>query len=531
MGNMRKLLTLNTYLQAFLVFTAAVLAFLPTTKMFFYLDEWGALYEFTHTPYRFYLFTTNNYYLLYKMFGVNATGYFVVGTIIYALSVVLFYFFVSNLVKNKTLGLVAGLLYATTPVGISTATMIWTYVAEGGYPLTIMLLALLSLYLLYLRKKKVSYFVLIALGFLLFLELEPRRVFMFLPIMLLFDYAVGFDRLIPGIGFFIRQAVLLGTFLIYYKYDVTLSKILTTGKIVFSNTSSLDGGAKLEFGLKALTHMKPLVTLTNILLGGPWVLLTDRLTGYVNFNDVKQVFWVVVITLVVALGLVVLAWKVKREWGLLSLFSLGWMYINVLGIYVFSSPGISDTTHRTLSPAAPAYALFYTISGISIYTFLKKRKLVQARYLNRLALAALLLVIGINFAATHYIFERFNNFHSYPARAFFKDLKGFYSTLSSNPILYIESARTPKVKYQLSRIYGGNPYGNGSSIAAFYPEIKKEEIAVVSNLTEVEKFIGKDPAKINQVFAFYYDEHGLQNKTDIIRAELATSIGKDKTTP
>lgn len=523
---MRKFLSSNTYLQTLIVFATAVLAFFPTTKMFFYLDEWGALYDFTHTPYRFYLFTTNNYYLLYKMFGVNATGYFVVGTLIYALSVVLFYFLVSNLLKNKMLGLVAGLLYATTPVGISTATMIWTYVAEGGYPLTIMLLVLLSAYLLYFRKKKISYFVLVALGFLFFLELEPRRVFMFLPILFLFDYVVGFKRLIPSIGFFIRQGILLGSFIFYYRYDVTLSKILTTGKIVLADTSSLDGGAKLEFGLKSLTHIKPLVTLTNMLLGGPWVLLTDRLTGYVDFNDVEQVFWVVVITLFVALGLVVLSWRVKREWGLLSLFSLGWMHINVLGIYIFSSPGISDTTHRTLSPAAPAYALFYAISGISLYTFLKKKKIISIRSLNRLTLVALLVVVGTNFAVTNYTFERFNEFHSYPARAFFKDIKEFYPTLSPNPLLYIESSRIPKIKYQLSRIYGGNPYGNGSSITAFYPEIKKEEIAVVSNLAEVEKFIGEDPAKINHVFAFYYDEHGLQNKTDIIRAELSANISK-----
>ena len=147
MNKLLKIITQNTYAQAFIVVLVAVLAFLPTLEMFFYLDEWGALYDFTHGKYSNQIFTTYNYYLLYKLFGLNATGYYAVGVLIYALSVVLFYIFASDLLKNKLFGLAAGLLYATSPVGTTTVTMIWTYVAEGGYPLTIMLLLLLYLFL------------------------------------------------------------------------------------------------------------------------------------------------------------------------------------------------------------------------------------------------------------------------------------------------------------------------------------------------------------------------------------------------
>lgn len=519
---MLKKLTSNTFVHVFIVAFAAITAFWPTLQMFFYLDEWGALYDFTHGG-TYEIFTTHNYYLLYKLFGLNATGYFGVGILIYALSVIIFYVFVSDLLKNKLFGLVAGLLYATSPVGTTTTTMIWTYVAEGGYPLTIMLLLLLYLFLRYFREKKSIYFLLVVLGFAFFLELEPRRVFLFLPILFLFDWVISNKKLLPTLGFFVRQIIIFVSFIAYYNYDIALSEIVTTGKISIAE-SLLDGGAKLDFGIKSLTHMKPIVTLTNVLLGGPWVLLANRLTGYVDLYNVEHMRILVIVTITVAIALVALAWKVKREWGLLSMFALGWVHLNVLGFYIFSSPGVSDTTHRTLSLAAPGYALFFTISGFALYTFIKKQKTKQVNHLSRAFILALLLLIGVNLMATHYSFNKFVSFHSKPARAFFKNLKNFYPTLPQNSLIYIETPKNPHLKYQLSRIYGGNPYGVGATIAVFYPEVKKEEISVTHNYQDVEKFVKDDPSKINRVFAFYYDEKGLQDKTIEKRAKLKNNL-------
>lgn len=520
---MLKKLATNTFVNIFIVAFAAVAAFWPTLQMFFYLDEWGALYEFTHQPYEFNLFTTNNYYILYKLFGLNATGYYAVGVLIYALSAVLLYVFACELFKNKMMGLVAGLLYATTPVGTNTATMIWTFVVEGGYPLTIMLILLLYLFLKYFREKKLIYFILVALGFAFFLELEPRRVFLFLPILFLFDWAINNKRFLPTPGFFVRQPVLLATFIAYYNFDIGLSEIVRTGKISIAE-STLGGGAKLDFGIKALAHFKPFVSLTNVLLGGSWVFVANRLTGYVDMYNVDHMRILSIFTTAIAIALVALAWKVKREWGLLGTFALGWVYSNVLGFYIFSSPGVSDTVHRTLSIAAPGYALFFTISGFALYTFLKRRKWMSGKFLNRVFIIAFLLFTGTNLLATHYNFNKFTSFHGKPARAFFKNLKTFYPTLPKNSLIFIETPRSAHLKYQLSRIYGGSPIGSAASIASFYPEIKKEELILVYNLVEVESFVGSDPTKIDRVFGFYFDQTGLQNKTEETRAKLKEKI-------
>lgn len=519
---MLKNIAKNTFIHILLLFIVAVFTFLPALEMLFYLDEWGNLYDFTHSEYKFSVFTAHIMYLLYRLFGADATGWFGVGIVVFALSVVTFYFFVQLLLKNKMLALIAALLYATTPVGTNTVTMIWTFVAEGGYPLNIALLVLLYLLLRYFRQRRIFYFFVVVIGFLVFLELEPRRVFLFLPILILFDYLINFKKIIPNAGFMTRLLPLFIGFVAYNKYDVSLSKIISTGKIILNESASAyDWQTKLHLGIDSLTHIEPLVTLTNILLAGPWVLLSERLTGYVDLADVRQLYLLVVVVLSVAIALVVVAFRVKREFGLVSLFSLGWIYINIWGIYVFSSPGISETTHRTLSLAAPAYALFVTVSGYTLFLFLKKNKNKLSKKLNSIFLFALVFILAVNFLATRYNFEKFNDFRSRAARAFFKDLKNFYPTLPPNSILYIQTPANPQIKYRLSRIYGGN-YGAGGTIAVFYPELTKEEINVTREYQDVEKFVEGDPTKIDHVFAFYFDEKGLSDKTVNTRSDLQT---------
>lgn len=517
----------NTFIHILLLFIVAVFTFLPALEMIFYLDEWGNLYEFTHGDFRYSQFTTRIMHLLYSLFGVDATGWFGVGIAVFALSVVAFYFFVWLLLKNRMLAFVAGLIYATTPVGTNTVTMIWTFVAEGGYPLNIALIVLLYTLLKYFRERKIFYYILVFVAFMLFLELEPRRVFLFLPILVLFDYLINFKKIIPNIGFIARVLPLFIGFVAYYKYDVSLSKIISTGSIVLADQTGYDWQTKLRLGVEAPFHLQPLVTLTNILLGGPWVFLSEYISEYINPMDVKQIYLLVVIVLFIVIALVVLTWKTKREFGLLVLFSLGWIYTNIWGFYVFSSPGISDTAHRTLSIAAPAYALFITISGFALYSFLKKRKsrfnkkiwLLRNKNLNSIFVLAFVILLSVNFFATRYNFNKFNDFRSRPARAFFKDLKNFYPTLPANSLLYFQTPENPQIKYRLSRIYGGN-YGAGGTLAVFYPELTMKEIKVVREYVEVEEFVGNDLSKIDQVFAFYFDENGLSDTTDKTRSNL-----------
>ncbi|TSC88497.1 MAG: hypothetical protein G01um10145_900 [Microgenomates group bacterium Gr01-1014_5] len=512
----------NSYLNTLIVAGAAIFTFFPTVENFFYLDEWGNLYEWTHGyPYVSAIFTVNIFRFLFDTFYLNSTGYFVAALTVYTASVVIFYLFVARLLNNKVLGLVAGLLYATSPIGITTTTMVWTYVAEGGYPLTVMLLMLLYLFWRYFTEKKKIYLIAGFFAFMLFNELEPRRAFMFFPILVLFDYMFNHVKKILSLGFIARTVALFALFVSYYKYDVSLTKIFATGKIIFSEAAStFDWHTKLILGRDSLTDPRPLITLTNILLAGPWIFISERLAGYVDLADINEIRFLVITTLVVVLSLIVVAWKVKREWGQILLFSLGWVHINVLGIYIFSSPGVSEAVHRTLSLAAPGYALFVTVSGAALYTFLTRRTKIADPTLKRIFIFAFLLILTGNFLATRSNFEKFNAFHSRPARAFFSDLKRYYPTLPENPLIYIDTPNDARTKYVLSRIYGGNNYGASATMAVFYPGRTKEDVVVARDLVTVEKFTGTDKAKIDRVFAFYFDSNGLRDTTSDIRKEL-----------
>ena len=524
---MLKRIAENSLLQILIITFVAILNFLPTLQMFFYLDEWGALYDFTHSEYKYYVFTTHIMYGLYRLFGTDPTGYFAIGIVVFTLSVILFYLLASALFKNKMLGFVAGLVYATAPIGITTATMVWTFVTEGGYPLTVALLLLLHLLFQYFRRRKVYYYLLVLIGFFIFLELEPRRVFIFLPILILFDYLVNFREnfkvVFPKLGFFVRALSFFGVFIVYYKYNLTLSGIFATGRIVFNESATTyDGLAKFWLGVDTFTHIKPLVTMMNVLLGGPWVFLTGRITEYIDPNDPAQIYFLVFLVLSLAVTSVILIWKTSRDLGILALLGLVWIYINIFCIYVFSSPGISDTTHRTLSLAVPGYALFYTALGAALYRYLKNRKKLS-KNLNNIFILATFVFVGVNFLATRYHFEQFNNFRSYASRAFFKDLKSYYPNFPANSLLYFQTPESPQIKYKLSRIYGGSPIGAGATIAIFYPELKKEEIIVTRERADVEKFIEDDPDKIDKVFTFYFDEKGLSDQTQKFRSDLKQS--------
>ncbi|MBI2268240.1 MAG: hypothetical protein HYU80_02190 [Candidatus Blackburnbacteria bacterium] len=523
---MLKKLSSNTYIHIILVFAVAVLAFLPTLKMYFYMDEWGNLYEWTHNyEYKYSVFPGEVFHFLFKTFGLNATGYYATGLLVYALSVVIFYLFVSRLLRNKLLGFIAGLVYATCPIGINTVQMVWTYVAEGGYPLTVALLTLLYLIVGYFQEKKIYYFILAAVCFLLFLEFEPRRVFLFLPLLFLFDYFYNYKKIIPSVGFFLRQATFFLIFVAYYRYNVTLSNIILHSGVAFwSGASTFDWQTKANFSKVALTSPEPLISLTNILLAGPWIFLSERLKGHVDLVDIKQVYQVVVITLAAVVAIIAIALKTKKQWGLLLLFSLGWIYANILGFYIFSSPGVNDAPHRYLSLAAPGYALFVTLSITSLYAFFVRRNKKAKPKLKKVFAALLFGIIAVNFLATKINFDKFNDFHGTPARAFYKDLKNFYPTFPSDSLIYFETPPSAAIKYKLSRIYGGNNYGIAATIAVFYPERKKEELQVVRDYVLVEKFIGNDSTKIDRVFAFYYDKTGLQNKTEETRAKLREKI-------
>ncbi|OGY09549.1 MAG: hypothetical protein A2782_03325 [Candidatus Blackburnbacteria bacterium RIFCSPHIGHO2_01_FULL_43_15b] len=512
----------NTPLNLTIVLATAIITFFPTLKMYFFMDEWGNLYEWTHGyQYRYSVFPGEVFHFLFETFGLNATGYYATGLVGYALSVVIFYLLVSRTLKSKLLGLIAGLVYATCPIGINTVQMVWTYVAEGGYPLTIALLILLYLMVGYFQEKKIYYFILVSVCFLLFLELEPRRVFLFLPLLFLFDYFYNFKKIIPNVGFFLRQAILLFIFVAYYRYNVTLSNIILHSGVVFlSGASTFDWQTKANFSKVALASPQPLISLTNILLAGPWIFISERLKGHVDLVDIKQVYQVVIATLSLAGLIVVLALKTKKQWGLLLLFSLGWIYANILGFYIFSSPGVNDAPHRYLSLAAPGYALFVTLSIASLYAFFAKRNKKAKPKLKKVFVAILLGIIVVNFLSVKTNFDKFNDFHGKPARAFYKSLKEYYPTLPPDSILYFQTPPSPAVKYKLSRIYGGSNYGVPATIAVFYPERKKEELVWATDLVKVEEFIKSDKTRIDRVFAFYYDDNGLWDKTEEVRKKL-----------
>ena len=75
------------------------------------------------------------------------------------------------------------------------------------------------------------------------------------------------------------------------------------------------------------------------------------------------------------------------------------------------------------------------------------------------------------------------------------------------------------MKSRLYNIYKGNSFGAGGTLSIFYGHTYKE-LDLADNYEDVQKFAGSNSAKIDHVFAFYYDKNGLSDITVKTRSHL-----------
>ncbi|MDP3941268.1 MAG: hypothetical protein Q8Q49_03065 [bacterium] len=514
--------TENSLLNCAIIVFFAFLTFIPTLFMFFYADDFAYLYKLSQGesflfPYQHSASFIKPFYLL---FGLNPLGYFVTGVFMLALSAVVLYLFASRLLRSKRLGLLAGIICATTPVGIDTVFQIGTFI--NGYITTIGLLVLLILLHRSVSEKKTLFYVIALLSYVLFLELKPVRVFLFVPVLAVFDYVMHGKHVLPDRQFLKRQVPFALLFILYFEMR---SFVVPTHATLRQMPTMLQA---VKDTISAFFDMQPFIALANVLTGAPLVFLANTFaistkSGIVvSLETVGHPYIWTALTLLVALGSIVLTWQVKREWGKLQLFCVLWIYITILGFYVFSSPGVSETTARTVTQASPAYAVFFTLAGFALFTYLKAKKYVSRKALSRFFVFCMIAVVAVNIFATWFHLNRFNELRSRHAYAFFHDLKQYYPSVPVDSLLYIKIAEKPYIQSRFYNIIKDGFYGGRAGFAVFYG-YAWDEINYTREYSEVLKFVGKDPKKIDRVFAFSFDDQGLSDMTTKVRTELKKS--------
>lgn len=513
----------NTFFHLILLTVVSFLTFIPVLRMYFYSDDYGDLYTLTHGGMRYndsWLspdFRNHLIQFLYNFFGLEPIGYYIVGVAVFITTVILFYFFARNLFQNKLLGLVSGLIYATTLVGVDTVFMITTFYVESGYPVTLTLLILLFLLLKFFQQKLILYYILTAMLLHVFLSLQPKRGFLLMPVIHLFDYLINAKKFLPSFGTFLRQIPLFIIFLYAYAQVPSIIDFLNGDFVIKSSTIDVD--AKIETLLKGFLDIRPLYSLVNVILNVPLALINYQNVD-ISILDHGS-FWTI-LTVFFILILVILAWRLDKLWGKSLLFSLAWIYFNILGFYVFSSPGISEATNRTVTLSAPGYALFMTVLGLVVYSYAKKILGKRLANFGKIFNLIVILFLILSFGITFFHFEDFNQRRTKYTRVFFDDLKGYYPEIPANSRFYIEPKNT-HYKSRLYNIYKGNSYGVGGTLAIYYGHTYKD-LDLFHDYEEVQGFVGKDIKLIDHVFAFYYDENGLTDITYDIRSSLENSI-------
>src|SRR3989344_1950221 len=107
-----------------LIFVLVFLAYGQTIKMFYWIDDWGMLFNmihptifqgnFGHPAYRY---NTTPFVFLYPFVGLDARIYFGLGLIQYFIAAVVVFLFARELTKSKLIALMAAMIFSSGYIG------------------------------------------------------------------------------------------------------------------------------------------------------------------------------------------------------------------------------------------------------------------------------------------------------------------------------------------------------------------------------------------------------------------------------
>lgn len=266
------------------LFLMVSLAYGETIKMFYWIDDWGMLFNMIHPdifPGNFgnpaYRYNTTPFVLLYPFVGLNAQVYFGLGVLQYFLATIALLLLVKKITKNLAISTSIATVFASGYIGSYAM-----YRISNSYQLVdtaiFMLLTATSLILSYKTKKSIFYFTSLIL-FVLTLEFFLLRSQALLPVILTISILFGNYKFKKGdIYKFSIKHLPFG--LIYYYFYFLDERISPGG----SNSSNYAFRSTIntifnEHNFELLNNL--LVSLTNILV-------PQKVTQFISTSIEKQ---------------------------------------------------------------------------------------------------------------------------------------------------------------------------------------------------------------------------------------------------
>lgn len=499
-------------LLAFLVF----LAYGQTLEMYFWKDDSALMFKAQHPqedagfwgkgifgegPYRH---IAEPFVVLYSIFGLEPTGYFVIGLIFYLLAAFSVYFLALTLFRKKLPALLAASLFAAG------------YIASDSiYGLTnslqtsrgiVMLSWLVIFFARYLRENKFLFYIASLLLFFFTLDTVFIRshgvIFVIVAADIFFTYQGLSKKWLSGILW--RQLPFL---LIFYKiYLETNQHSLSAGQSLFS---LLQGDFTIV--------MSGLVSFGNLLVPEVFLQQLGKLFNVNSTQPLAEMISGVVFAGILIASIIIFRLKKQDENVRLLLFCIAWIVGNVVLYFAFDAKQVLGSTHRYYAYSAVGFAL---LVGLLSYSLSKM-------FLGNSLLKTLLPVVIVGcFILTYLVIERgvqrsIINKQAQPAKVFFKTLKTAVPHLPKGAIVYFDVANSAQVQNQFAQFFGAGSMPESTVIAIYYG-LDRYDLILTYSFDDIAKKLRDQTITLDKIYTFYYDGIRLHDTTKSARQQLTT---------
>lgn len=498
-----------------LLAAVVIASYWRVVTLYFWVDDWDLFLKVTHPelglwgmspglfgdgPYR-YLHTP--FMLLYPLFGLEASYYFAVGTVLYFLASVTLYYLLLVVSQSKKIALVSSLFFASMGyVGSYTMTHLSnSYQMVGTLVMTNVSLYALALF--YTRKRLVYYGASIILFWAtteFFFIRAHGIVFLFVAFPFIFFLKKNKEFLRNIFLFTIQAIPFIFIFHRMYKQVYHVSQGNATAMNSF--ISNMSRPEHWSF------FLHPFGSFGNALI--PDILIA-RLYTYINtftaqpysLTDTLNFVGAVLLCASLLYG-VILARKGHAASSRILFFGVFWFFAYYLG-YFISSPrdSLLTTIHRYLTTSTPGIAM---IAGILVTSMtLKIRRVSFYPVLTYIIIFAYILLSNNNLATISKSF-------SMPTRRFYEELIRETPQLSSNPVILFDFENDPALKYQIQSSFPA------TAIALFYEYDTR--VPVYHALEDVVKNIDTVSDSLDNLHTFYISHTGIEDTTVLTREIL-----------
>ncbi|MBI2442882.1 MAG: glycosyltransferase [Candidatus Levybacteria bacterium] len=497
LSNKKEKLRRSTVLQIVLTLTVGCITMIQILKSYFFNDDFSLLYNLhiLLTPHTYPYHTIVPFFQgVYDVFQLNPIGYFLYGLFFFLLSISVFFLFCRSLFGGHSLlPFLATVVFATSPLGIGSNSSAITF--SLNYFALILLLLILWFYGNYRKIKKKLHFTLAIALFGFSLIVIPFRAFLFIFVITAFEIFLISDKKLSMRALSRSFTYIFPFFLFTFLYYIGYAPMLYGSGGAYT-TSDLVHKIQSVFDLQTLLF--PFVSLSNLMLGGIPVLFSEKWLphmGSIYHTRFEGVGLFLLFTIVIFS--VVMARK-GIYFAKLLVFSLIWMYVNILLYYVIATPGITQVTARHVLFSTPAYALFVVCLFILLLRLFSQKKT------HRIVITCFFVsLIVINFLASLLYLRRYDVERSTYAWAFFQELQKVLPVIHKGTILYVITGTEEDKIYRGQNIFTAGYYGYEAAFAIQYG-IPQENFRVVTTPDEAKYFLQQKPRRYYKIVGIYF---------------------------